>query len=174
MPSRRRRTSNSSRKFVWARHAGAFDPTDTPGVHGVDLLSQFQENYGAQLIGATVVRIRGYVVPTSDGSFTGNFQGRWGILVDSDNTDVTLASNDPGGRPFEDWMAYQPFSIATGGQSTTLQQVATGNVYANEWAVDVRSSRKIEELGEGLYLFWNLPESTWGLNWELSIGLKLP
>ena len=54
---------------------------------------------------------------------------------------------------------------------------ASWNSGASVWAVDVKSSRRIEELGQGLHLWYDTvgsPESPVSANYDLSIGLKLP
>ena len=47
------------RKFVWNRAIGAAGI----GTVGVDLLAPFRAQPGATHLGATIMRIRGYVVP---------------------------------------------------------------------------------------------------------------
>lgn len=173
--SRRRNYRRApTRKFVWARHVDQLPAGQGRDV-GVDLLEQFQQDYGAQLIGSTVVRIRGYVMPFSGENFSGTATGINGIMVDSDNTDITpdATQNQPHNRPHEDWLAWMPWAFTHGDVSSPMQSLATANSAASPWAVDVRSSRKIEELGQGLYMFWQLAP-TIGLTWNLSIGLKLP
>ena len=60
---RRNTRRTPQRKFVWARTQHIFAVGSDQRNYGVDLLQQFQQEYGAQLLGATVVRIRGFILP---------------------------------------------------------------------------------------------------------------
>ena len=57
----------SQRKFVWDRTFGQFGAGDV----GVDLLAPFRGQPGATHLGATVMRIRGYIVPSEVFDVTG-------------------------------------------------------------------------------------------------------
>lgn len=176
MATRSRRRGRSTRraplrKFVWARSFG-FLGSDT-GQFGVDLLGNFQQEYGAQLVGATVVRIRGFISPGQT-PLQGTYGGVYGIIVDTDNTILDDSRNAVEQREHDDWLAYLPYTIQ--GVENRPGNVATSNANANEWAVDIKSSRKVQELGQSLFLFRETPSlgSAPGMEWHLSIGLKLP
>lgn len=164
------------RKFIWARSSGFLTRDDA----GADLLAQFQTEYGAQLLGATVVRIRGWVAPGTipvgaDGS---QFDGLYGFIVDDDRFSYTFASAPSLAveqREHDDWLWYSPFVVQN--YTTTQRTDLTPNAQANPWAVDVKSSRKIEELGQTLQIWQSTPDANpdfTGLGFHLSIGLKLP
>ena len=78
------------RKFVWDRTLGSSGAGDV----GVDLLAPFRGQPGATHLGATVMRIRGYIVPSEVFDVTGG-AGVCGIRVDTWNTDVTDLNNQP-------------------------------------------------------------------------------
>lgn len=168
----RARSRAPLRKFVWARSFG-FLGSDS-GQLGVDLLGNFQQEYGAQLVGATVVRIRGFVIPGQAPGLEGTYGGVYAIMVDSDNTILTDSRNAVEQREHEDWLAYLPYTIQ--GIDLRPGEVATSNAQGNPWAVDIKSSRKVQELGQSLFLFRETPLSadSPGMEWHLSIGLKLP
>lgn len=164
------------RKFVWARTQGVLSG---PGTLGADLLDAFETEYGAQLLGATVVRIRGFAVPvmTTAGGTPGITNGNWGIIVESDNdladpADITKA---PLGRPHDDWLAWQPF-WTSGGYTGPPSAGGSSNPNADEFSVDFKSARKIEELSQGLHIWYSFVSDTGAvdLEYDLSIGLKLP
>lgn len=164
------------RKFVWARTQ---DVLSGPGTLGADLLEQFQTEYGAQLLGSTVVRIRGYVVPvaTTAQTLPTPLTGDWGVIVESDNdladpADITKA---PLSRPHDDWLAWQPFWFG-GGFTGPPTGAGASNPNADAFSVDIKSSRKIEELSQGLHIWYSYVGNTGvvDLHYDLSIGLKLP
>lgn len=175
---RRRRSYRRAplRKFVWARSSGFLTRDDA----GADLLGQFQQEYGAQLLGATVVRIRGWVAPNtiSAGADGSQFAGLYGFIVDTDRADYTftgvpeLAAEQ---REHDDWLWYAPWVVQN--YSTTARTDLTANYQANPWAVDVKAARKIEELGQTLQIWQSTPDANPdfnGMGFHLSIGLKLP
>lgn len=155
----------------------------------VNLTAPFEQTYGAQLIGATVVVMRGFVVPTAFGetSVEPANQTIWsvGALVTSDSLlrSSTEADNRdrafqlaPFNNPNDDWMFWASGRL----DRDSLPTVATSNVGGSAYGVYNRSSRKIEELGQGLYL---IPDSSTYdgnqrvrlyFNYELKIGIKLP
>ena len=132
----------------------------------------FRGQPGATHLGATVMRIRGYIVPSEVFDVTGG-AGVCGIRVDTWNTDVTDLNNQPFLQPDYDWMAWLPWNVGATGP-TVLAPTSPGNQYASEWAVDVKSNRKLEELNETLWLFGDQTgagERTYF--YHLSIGMKL-
>ena len=143
-------------------------------VWGANLLSSSSLST-AQLLGSTVVRIRGYIRPFYSEDASGVWGGTVGMIIDQDNADVETTGNNQGSnnspvqRPHDDWLAWLPWESQAG----TNFGPASWNPYASPWAVDIKSSRKIEELGQTLWLFHNSPPTV-GLSWNLSIGLKLP
>lgn len=167
---RRRRTTGSrspSRKFVWARTAGGAIVTAPDGNqfngYARDLLIDFKNAYGADILGATIMRIRG-VVRWDTGAIAENEtqQGAMGVRVYTEpniQTAVGVREN-----PHADWMLYEPF---LGNQLDDEHQYRT---------IDAKANRKLEELGQGLLLSFqhNTVGVAAGVAWNLSVGLKLP
>lgn len=90
-----------------------------------------------------------------------------GIRTFSEPLDAT--EELPLTTPHADWMSYEPLiSVNHPGD--------TANYKVSRRVIDVKSSRKMEELGEGLGLFveHNTVGVAAGFTWALSIGLKLP
>lgn len=160
------------RKFVWVRHILNSSGTDV--TTGSNLLSTFETAYGAQLIGCTVVRIRGLVYANSDGTAGTTNSFRFGARVLSGALD--LSGPVPDQSPFvdenADWMMWEPFIHSRETVTSTSPDVGTMRM------VDVKSARRIEELGEALVMFQasnpSAPTITWSYGWDLSIGVKLP
>lgn len=164
------------RKFVWARVTGNLVQPDT---RGTDLLDAFQTEYGAQLLGATVMRIRGYLIPDLPSDpVPGIVTGVTGIIVEQDQELADQAlENVPRARAHDDWLAWLPFLVDSTNGGVAPPGTASWNADASPWAVDIKSSRKIEELGQGLHMWYDTvaPGSvTVNMNYDLSIGLKLP
>lgn len=163
----RRRFSGrrNGRKFIWHRTIGSF----TNPVIGADLLSAFRSEPGATHLGATITRIRGYVKATPTGAGT-NTGGIHAFRVDSWNEDASAPANQPQLMPDEDWLGWLPWE---GASATNF--FANSDPGVSVWAVDLKAQRKLEELNQTLWLFTALPTTgTYTVNWNLSIGMKLP
>lgn len=172
------RNSGSRRKFVWARQSGVLDAA----TFAEDLLFSFKDRAGGSvLLGATVVAIKGYVVPDVVGAEIA--KGRVAIRV-CDEADIEVDPLQTGHGPVDagsenDWMAFMPFFIAQDEGEAGLQGASFGswNHAGSPWGVDVRSNRKMEELNQTLGIWWanvgvGNPAATF-INYDLSIGLKL-
>lgn len=164
MPRRRRAPL---RKFVWARSVGVLSDA-TPAA---DLLGQFQQEYGAQLLGATVVRTRGFIVPTPSPGSGDNVFGVIGMIVEGDDDLAQTQGVLPQDRPHDDWMVWHPYWMFEGTGAAALANAAN-----SFWTVDFKSARKIEELGQGLHLWKGdyTGSAVHGVRFDLSVGLKLP
>lgn len=126
------------------------------------MLSGFETAYGAQLIGCTIARVRldlTVLTPTAPGGLL------YGVRVaDVDQaTDLAVAPTyGPGSRPHLDWMAW----------GTVLTESSSARAVKE---VDVRSMRKVEELGETLVLSVEnagVDSITWG--GAISVLVMLP
>lgn len=172
------------RMFVWARSAMAVPVGEsTAGIGFVDLLNSVRARYGGkEFVGATVMSVRGYVKPTGDGPYGGRIGLRIcneGDIPDPAGTGTGNVDDgpgdgaEPGGNPEADWMAFLPFLQTPDGAATP----ATWNHAANPWAVDIRSNRRMEELGQTLGLFADVDSQTAPegaqVVYDLSVGLKL-
>lgn len=173
------------RKFVWARSFGTLGFSADPATTfiGADLLGNFQSEYGAQLLGATVVRVRGFIAPgiATAGADSAGYAATVGMIVDKDRDPATgyiLQGNEDLAveqREHDDWMAYLPFTVQN---PSDVRTDITWNTMASPYAVDIKSSRKIEELGQTLQLWTSTPPADNpdlpGIGFHLSVGLKLP
>jgi hypothetical protein len=152
---------------VWARSSGA-QTLGAAGVGRLNLLAAFETLYGAQLIGCTVMRIRGVINTASPGLAAG--AGNWGRMaakVEAVQAAPLTAGDGPFTSEHDDWMMFEPF-VHIGAVAATQ---CDGRV------IDVKSARKLDELGQELTLWTearagNPVSFTWA--WDLSIGLKLP
>lgn len=176
------------RKFVWARWSGQLNAsgqavTDENGPAAVNVLQQFEDAYGASIIGSTVVRARGVIYPDLEGGAA--IQGRLGMCVEAReelyNLDGTPISNPevsdsgPINSPHKDWMMYYPYfwpaNVAT---------PVSSNAMAAPTGFDVRANRKIEELGQTLHLYIDefhldaVAQRNGPTYVVVSLGLKLP
>ena len=155
------RGTGSRRKFVWARRLIIGATTGANAASFSDLLTDFQTALGADALGVTVVRIRGAI------SFTGTSLLVVGarIMTQSDFATLVSPAQGPSSDQYADWMMYEP--VVHNGVATV------GSVSGQHF--DVKSSRKLEELGQGLLLAVSNPTlsaASWDM--DLSIGLKLP
>ena len=157
---------SSRRKVVWARSTVNDLTVPTTGVVQ-NLLYSFETDYGANLIGATVTRVRGLISASLNVS-TGPSQMVFALRVNSDAT-VALG-NGPFDQPHLDWMGWEPFIFRFAG--------ITGNEMNRDQAlsrvIDIKSQRKLEEINEQLSAWVEGNQQAWTISWNLSILLKLP
>lgn len=181
-----RRTSSGRRKFVWARTAGVLNPTADPPSLNVDLLADVKARFGGDVfVGATVMAVRGYLAPYVAQTAALNSTSatmRTGIRVcnqaDIGGALATQQDQAPYGVNSEaNWMGWFPVRMA----SAVVPTNATWNHQASEFGVDLGSSRKMEELGQtlGMFFDWRAqdeaePPQFVVLDYDLSIGVKLP
>lgn len=178
---RRRRISRNRpgprRKLVWGRSI-RITPTvltlATPNL--VNLLDDFETQIGAQLLGATIMRIRGIIhFHWTSINSTNQAQAAWGALVANPETTST-ATMDPLGvtSKYNDWMGYgakpsYPFEGAP----------AAAGVFTNNtiFDVDVKSRRRLDELNEeliGAFTYNGDAAPTVQVSHNLSILVALP
>lgn len=148
--------------MVWARSS-----TSQALASNVDfsanLLAGFETAYDANLIGATVIRIRGLIaaeVTTVDAVWD---ELRFGARVGSSVDDAAVVN--PTSVPHEDWMLWEPFgAFAVGNEGGAAIRV-----------IDVKAMRKIEEIDQQLTMTVSgFTTAAWQFGWSLSILLKLP
>lgn len=154
MPRRsfRRRFSVSKprRKLIWARNAFEaqvnFDaPPALAAPTRVDILNRVEASIGASLVGATVMRTRGLLLPIAQDA-TENAVVRATMYV-GDNNDVDRGPNAndnsyDGLSENRDFFFFEPFIVLNG----TFPQ-ADGNPGAGR-LIDVKSRRKVEEVNQ--------------------------
>lgn len=184
----RGRRSAPRRKFIWAESHGQLttgSEEEQPDYQTqVNLLAEFQEEYGAQIIGATVVRIRGWIAPRPIADLTDQ-AAFWsaGALIDDDYSQSLVAADratqqmSPFNAPNADWLMWQCGFVPA---SVEGVQPDVTSMPGSPYQVDNKSSRKLEELGQGLYLHVGTEDFTGAVIvpmnflYCLRIGLKLP
>jgi len=186
-----RRTRNNRRRFQWLRVAGgnlAVNTADGAGAFGgVDLLSAARNQYGQLLdAGATVMSIKGFVKPRVTFSAPGAtfYTGRLAIGRIAKTQMPAREEDAPGSLQSEEdpWMWINPFIFDTMGSSATVNPLIMATSDAGtRWSVNIRSHRIISSLNTtlGLYHSWfqpvpSSPTGALGMNYDLSIGVKLP
>lgn len=170
-PMRRVVRTSRRRKLTWARISGPISATTaafpTLGIPGqLDLLGPFETSLGAQLIGCTVKRIRGYAVPVDALPSADLVQVRLTTHVGQQYETVPLAS----------WSAFDPASTELDyfGFLPTVYPYQTANTSSptlngvgfNGGSVefDIRSQRKLEQLNQSLFLRLSTKASVASLN----------
>lgn len=133
------------RKLVWARTliggsiASQAAPQDT---QFVNLLGQFETAYGADMLGCTIMRIRGVVTWSSgEGVLETDMLIVGARIATAETSGVPTPSSlddskGPATSVHDDWMFYQPMRAAAVG--------------GHENVIDVRSMRRLDELGQYL------------------------
>lgn len=152
------------RKWIWARSNGS-GIINAEAPLNIDLLGEFQEQYGAQLLGATVMRVRADVIVGSQAVTEGTVL--CGVRVYTEND---LASEEgPLTNPHADWMTYKASQLVT-------EEGLFGQFSIERYELDVKSARKIEELGQGLMISWehDVVATAVPVRWTVSVGAKLP
>ena len=177
------------RKLVWVRNAGGV--VVNPGGHlSTFPLQGFETSYGAQLIGATIMRVRGVITCTITDSQPPAAQAYAALRFAMRMTD----HSDPlqqdyavgamyGTQQYADWFMFEPFMLDNAGAATLGEEVDTTSA-SEIRIVDVKARRKIDELGVTAEILigspapgsTNPPESTAGVRcrWDLSILVALP
>jgi len=151
------------RKFVWARAEETAIAVGTGGI-ALNLLAQFEAASGANLIGATVARIRGVIV----GSPQAAGDSELVVAARISAAGATVTGLGPQDSPYLDWMMWEPL-IAM--DSNTID--TTGSSVSVNRLIDIKAMRRLEEINEQLTL-WPQGTAAWDLSFNLSIGLLLP
>lgn len=130
----------TARKKVWTRSfIGQTTLAAAAGSYSLPLAS-FETDYGAQLLGVTVARIRAQLWIQAPNGRNGYL---YGFRIATADTVADLApapAQAPGTMPNADWMAY---GLAHAGAQGGLDNLVD---------VDVRSMRKLDELNQTLLL----------------------
>ena len=160
----RRRTSNyrrsaPCRRMFWARRAGLVTLTEDNVASQQSLLADFQAEYDADLFGFTVTRIVGHYTHWTSGSelVSTSYNLSVGIRVDesvdTENvTDERQSARLPINDPHVDWMYARNNLGITHGTDSAEIDIAQGN----RVELDLRSQRRLDELGQSLYLVGGL------------------
>jgi len=116
-------------------------------------------------MGVTVTRVRGRViVQETTATPTNDFVGL-GLVIEDRNSSVAEIPK-PFADDHVDWLAWYPLT-RFGSDGITGTAVS--------WEIDVKSQRRLDEVGQTLWLSLDAAvTSTWSLTVVLSVLLKLP
>lgn len=172
-----RGTSRPRRKIVIARYIETLsNQTAGTAIRSVPL-ADFETEYGAQLMGATIVRVRGVITVRNRGQVTASplADFAYGLMVsDVQSQDLVAQHPNPGFQTanndrFASWMWIESFHIPT--------PIATvvGDAALNPWVqrdFDVRSKRVLRQLEDQLILaFW--PGTAATNNLDIGIAMSI-
>lgn len=160
------------RKTVWARTSGILTlVAGTP--QRFDLLGQFETAVGAQILGATVTRGRGWYTWQTSGTLGTAQRTNLGVIVAPEaSTAAVLDPNATTGTDL-DWMYFQAHTYAG-------IYLASGNVGTPsqakeyEYEFDMRARRRMDELNQSLWLVANSITADGVLRFNISTLLMLP
>jgi len=131
----------------------------------INPLGSFETQFGAQLLGATIVRVRGVMFAEATAApLAGSHQPLvLGMRIVDEAEATPLVAQSPTVDLHADWFVYEPFYASMSTLSDT-----------NGWKFDSQSSRKLEELGQGVRMsVGNSGGPTIVFSSVISLGLKL-
>lgn len=141
--------------MFWVRFTNSFTASSGNDAEIVNLLSDFQTEYGADLFGFTVTRIVGnFKTRASGGTVPDTVRVSSGIRVEDQqaiantNTDTEQGELSPFFDPYTDWMWARNEYHVNSAASEAAVVLNTSRV-----DIDLRSQRRLDELGQSLYLF---------------------
>lgn len=179
---RKRFAPTARRKLIWARSLDLYQPPAALPAAGtaVDLLAQFRADGGSTL-GCTVTRIRmdlSYQISNPGAvNLTSQDMLAVGIIVDQLQANQAEVPR-PGVEEHADWMYWRRRAYTTNDFSAVPYGTGTAPVYLMTEQIDVKSQRKLEELGETLWCVLDPSYSTGapivGVNVNCSVLLRLP
>lgn len=177
-----RGTRRPRRKVVFARYITTLSNQTAGTAITFVPLADFETEYGAQLLGATIVRIRGTITVRNRGQVTASplADFAYGLMVsDIQVQDMAAQHPNPGFQTanndrFASWMWIESFHIPT--------PIATvvGDAALNPWVqrdFDVRAKRVLRQLEDQLILgIWPGTAATNNLDIgiAMSIAVALP
>lgn len=176
------RKTGPKRNMFWARRTELITMEEGNLSTTHSLLANFNTVYGANLFGFTVTRIRGHYTwwtPDSQDVST-SFNLSFGIRTD-ETADFEVANEDgeqtartPFEDPYADWMYVRnSLGITDSVQTHSSTREAAENIVE----LDIKSQRKLSELGERLYLMAGTNTAAAGTvycRYDLHVLLKQP
>lgn len=179
------------RKLIWARYAQGVVVNPGGTFQGLPL-NNFETLYGANLIGATVFRIRGVISatlvgPTNPVGAQAYAAVRCGMRV-TDHSDINQTDYQVGAmylnQAHADWFMFEPFMLDNAGTIAANTDEVDTTAASEIRHVDVKARRRIDELEQSLEFLVGAPapgstappENTSGarIRWDLSILVALP
>lgn len=158
----RRSPRRAMRKVVWARFQQNNLTLNTETLPNGPFniatrlfpLAGFEAAYGASLIGCTIQRVRGYVA--IQGAGTSAIQTRVGLKVTDDTVlaagEGSLFDLSAQGGAEDHWMGFYPLWTSGAAATSVLASPGVDGGGLSMAHVDVRSRRKLTELGQKLVL----------------------
>lgn len=194
MPTRRTTRTTARRprrKLIWARttHTALINPggqlVSTP-------LATFETTYGAQLIGATLMAVRGVVCvtlrgPTVIGGNPAIGRVRMGMRI-TDHSDLAPVDYALGAmygnQAHADWFLFEPFCLDNAGTIATATDEVDTTAASEIRQINCRARRRFQELDQTLEMIVGSPapgagpppENTTPISYnaDLSILIALP
>lgn len=152
------------RKLVWARWASDL-AVGNGGIIALAPLSHFETTYSSQLIGCTLMAIRGTITvslrgPTFIGGATASGRVRVGMRV-TDHAD--LAPQDYAidamfnNQAHADWFMFEPFCLHNSGTIAAAGDEVDTTTASETRQIHVKAMRKFQELDQTLELVAGAP-----------------
>jgi len=141
------------RKLTWADAEFEFTYSTAAGVEALDLLAAYR-TAGGLMQGLTVTRTLLSVRSACDGPVGGLDAVRIGLLVTGTKAELGASPTaySPLQDPYEDWMWNAAYSTVAAPNSVINLTAGTSPVTATSVFWDVKSKRRLDELGETLWL----------------------
>lgn len=155
----RRRSGRPARKRVWARSSTTFD-MGAGTITFFEPLASFETDYGADILGSTVARIRltGRVTRTAGVGFGELVMG----VKTSDRVSDPVVADGPSENTHADWMWWKTYFPNLDGSES--------EIYIED---DVRAMRKLEELGQTLRVILQSPRTDQAFTGQLALSTLL-
>lgn len=128
-----------------------------------DALAPFEASLGASTIGVTVVRTRGYIAVGATAAEILQIRATMYVGEDADNTPDSDDNSFSDVAQNRDYFLYEPF-VAFPAQETP------NTTDVSRRMIDVKSSRKIEELNQTLFLEFSAINNGAGIDQSLVVG----
>lgn len=167
MPTRRSSSRPARRRLIWARYRSTSLAIVAGTAFNVDPLATFETAYGAQLLGCTVMRVRGSITAKMVAGV--NAQLTWAMKV-ADLPGVSTEAPASSGVN-DDWFMYENWV------SVTSTPTALEPSIQLQKEIDVRARRRLDELGQRLVLAGEVTSAGAGqfvTGVNLSILIALP
>lgn len=145
-----------------------------------DALLNFEQSLGSSLVGSTIIRVRGYMSFSDPDRVAGVIVPARATLYVGNNNEVTRGPN-ANDNAFDDlsenrdFFLFEPFLVDN---SNVDEQTGQTELYSR--LIDVKSSRKIEELNQTVVLDASAgavnaaAAGTLAFNFDLSMLMMLP
>lgn len=175
--SRRSSTSRSPRRKVISLRENVTSLSQVAGSAGLvttDALASFETLYGAQLIGATILGIRGRIATYSNTSVVSQYTTYMGFIVEKlERADIVSGHPDPGAASNDRMAAWMAWTTVPGHFAAT----PPAGLSPFQWtSFSWRGRRNITNLEDTLILAYghNAPAGTINVNINYEAYVALP